>query len=153
MKTIKILVSVIILTISFFSISHAQESKSAPKHSTAILAPTHRIVFQMVTGDTLAHKQLVKQISNIITVSPKTEIEVVCHGPGLQMLLSNKSVVADKISQLASARVSFNACEFSMKEKNITAEELIPSAGRVPYGILELVTKQEEGWSYIKAGF
>jgi intracellular sulfur oxidation DsrE/DsrF family protein len=30
---------------------------------------------------------------------------------------------------------------------------LLPSAGTVPAAILEIVMKQEQGWSYIKAGF
>jgi intracellular sulfur oxidation DsrE/DsrF family protein len=40
-----------------------------------------------------------------------------------------------------------------MKDRKITKEMMIPEAGYVPYGILEIVEKQEQGWSYIKAGF
>ena len=44
------------------------------------------------------------------------------------------------------------ACQFSMKERKVSKEELIANAIVVPGGIIEIVQKQEQGWSYIKAG-
>ena len=48
----------------------------------------HKIVFQLTTNDTMAHKSLMKQLNNITSVAPSTKIEVVCHGPGLDMLVT-----------------------------------------------------------------
>lgn len=39
-----------------------------------------------------------------------------------------------------------------MAKKNITKEELIENVGTVPSGIVEVIMKQEQGWSYIKGG-
>ena len=39
-----------------------------------------------------------------------------------------------------------------MKERKVAKEELHSNAIIVPGGILEIVQKQEHGWSYIKAG-
>ncbi|HRC33335.1 MAG TPA: DsrE family protein [Bacteroidia bacterium] len=113
----------------------------------------HKIVFQLASDDTLVHKALMKQLNNIVTVAPETKIEVVVQGGGLTMLMINKTIVQEKIAQLKKKNVEFVACEFSMTDKKITKEMMIPEAGFVPYGILEIVTKQEEGWSYIKSGF
>lgn len=113
----------------------------------------HRIVFQLTTDDTLAHKSLMKQLNNITAVAPDTKIEVVCHGPGLNMLVTGKTTVQDKILQMKNKGVVFMACEFSMSERKITKENIIPEAGFVKAGIIEIVTKQEQGWSYIKSGF
>ncbi len=113
----------------------------------------HKIIFQLATDDTLAHTALMKQLNNITSVSPKSTIKVVCQGPGLNILIANKSVVKDKIKLLTKRNIEFAACEFSMKEKGITKDKMIAEAGYVPYGILEIVSKQEGGWSYIKAGF
>lgn len=113
----------------------------------------HKIVFQLQSGDTLAHKALMKQLNNIVSVFPDTKVEVVCHGPGLDMLVSGKSIVSEKVKQLTLKGINFVACEFSMSERNVTREAILPEAGTVKYGIMEIVTKQEEGWSYIKAGF
>jgi intracellular sulfur oxidation DsrE/DsrF family protein len=114
--------------------------------------PEHKIVFQLTTGDTTAHKQLIKQFNNILSVSPSTKIEVVCHGAGLDMLISDKTIVEDKIKLLSEKGVVFNACEFSIKERKVDRIKIILVAGFVPAGIIEIVSKQEQGWSYIKAG-
>ncbi|MFZ1453228.1 MAG: DsrE family protein [Ferruginibacter sp.] len=113
----------------------------------------HKIIFQLTTGDTLAHKALMKQLNNITTVVPGTQIEVVCHGPGLSMLVTGKTVVHEKMQQMKMKGVVFVACEFSMSERNVPKEKIIPEADFVKAGIIEIVTKQEQGWSYIKSGF
>lgn len=114
---------------------------------------SHQIIYQLATDDTIAHKALMKQLNNILTVSPNSKIKVVCQGPGLNILIADKSVVKDKIQLLTKRNIEFAACEFSMKDKGITKDKMIAEAGYVPYGILEIVSRQEEGWSYIKAGF
>ena len=112
----------------------------------------HQIVFQLTSADTTAHKMLLKQLGNIGKVAPKTKIEVVCHGPGIAILMKEKSIVKQKISEIAGKDVQFVACEFSLQERKVDKSELIPEAGTVPAGIIEIVSKQEQGWSYIKAG-
>lgn len=113
----------------------------------------HKIIFQLSIDDSLAHKALMKQLNNITTVAPGTKIEVVCHGPGLNMLVVGKTSVQEKIIQLKKKDIVFVACEFSMSERNVPKEKIIPEAGFVRAGIIEIVTKQEQGWSYIKSGF
>ncbi len=131
-----------------FSLSYL----SAQQNSGENQKPEHRIIFQLTSGDTTAHKQLMKQINNILSVSPTTKIEVVCHGAGLDMLVSGKTIVEDKIKALAEKGVVFNACEFSIKERKVDKAKVISVSGFVPAGIIEIVSKQEQGWSYIKAG-
>lgn len=113
----------------------------------------HKIIFQLSIDDSLAHKALMKQLNNITTVAPGTKIEVVCHGPGLNMLVLGKTTVQEKILQMKMKDIEFVACEFSMSERNVPKEKIIPEAGFVKAGIIEIVTKQEQGWSYIKSGF
>ena len=127
-------------------------SINAQKNKLDSNKPEHKIVFQLTSGDTTAHKQLIKQFNNILSVSPSTKIEVVCHGAGLDMLISDKTIVEDKIKLLSEKGVVFNACEFSIKERKVDRTKIILVAGFVPAGILEIVSKQEQGWSYIKAG-
>jgi intracellular sulfur oxidation DsrE/DsrF family protein len=120
--------------------------------SLAQNATPHKIIFQLVTGDTTSHKVLMKQFGNILTVAPGTKIEVVCHGPGIEMMMKEKSIVIDKIAAFREKGVVFNVCEFSLKERKVEKTKLIEQATYVPAGILEIVEKQEQGWSYIKAG-
>ncbi len=144
---------VVLLSVSTFT-TFAQEGKVVPKPANnAQIIPAHRIVFQLTTSDTMAHKQLMKQLANIKNVTPGTQLEVVCHGPGLDMLIAEKTIVADKIKSLREAGIAFQACEFSMKDRKIEKSQMVPDASYVPYAIIHLATRQEQGWSYIKAGF
>lgn len=151
----KSIITILFFTTSFF-FSSAQEissDKIDENIEKPVVVKVHKIVFQLTSNDTSAHKSLMKQLNNIVTIAPESEIEVVCHGPGLDMLVIGKTIVRDKISQLKNKGVNFVACEFSMKERNVEKEKIIPESAFVKAGIIEIVTKQEEGWSYIKSGF
>ncbi len=113
----------------------------------------HRIVFQVASSDTLVHKSLIRQLNNILEVQPDAQLEVVCHGPGLDMLLKDKSVVQAPMDKLTAKGIVFLACENTMKQRNLTREALVTSCGTVPSALLEISTRQQQGWSYIKAGF
>jgi len=39
-----------------------------------------------------------------------------------------------------------------MKKNNLDVSQLVTVATVVPNGVMEVVSKQEDGWSYIKAG-
>jgi intracellular sulfur oxidation DsrE/DsrF family protein len=40
----------------------------------------------------------------------------------------------------------------TMKRNNISKEQLVPGVEVVPDGIYEIVSKQHDGWGYIKVG-
>lgn len=128
-------------------------SANAQNPGDANIANPHKIVFQLTTGDTLSHKALMKQLNNITTVSPETKVEVVCHGPGLNMLMTEKTIVHDKIQAMSKKGVVFVACEFSMTERNVSKDQIISESIYTKAGILYIVSRIEEGYNYIKSGF
>ena len=113
----------------------------------------HRIVMQLTSGDTLVHKNLMKQFRNIREAAPDTQLEIVCHGPGMDLLMSDRSTVAGKVKEFAAQGIVFLACENTIRERNLDRSKVLPEAGYVKAGIIHIVERQEEGWSYIKAGF
>lgn len=142
-----------IFIIFIFGILLSVGSLSAQSKGKPAKAKTHKIVFQMVSKDTTDHNALMRQLSNIQKLAPGTKLEVVCHGPGLSILVKEKSLVQDKITALSAQKVDFVACEFTMSQKKITREQLVDNCRTVPGGILEIVDKQDKGWSYIKSGY
>lgn len=66
----------ILLTL-LFAISAPLVIAQDNKLEKAETSNPHRIVFQLSTNETLAHKALMKQIKNITSVAPDTKIEVV----------------------------------------------------------------------------
>jgi intracellular sulfur oxidation DsrE/DsrF family protein len=143
MKTIFFALLVVFVSL-LFGTANAQEKTDLKEH---------KIVFQLTTSDTLSHKALMKQLKNIKSVAPNTKIEVVCHGPGLEMLQSNKTTVLKGIQEAKKNGVEFQVCEFSLKERKVEKSAIISESGFVPAGIIYIVEKQEQGYSYIKSGF
>lgn len=113
----------------------------------------HRIVMQLTSGDTLVHKNLMKQFKNMKEAAPTMQLEVVCHGPGMDMLMIDRSIVQEKIKEFAAKGIVFLACENTIRERNLDRSKVIPEAAYVQAGIIHIVERQEDGWSYIKAGF
>ncbi len=116
-------------------------------------ARPHRIVMQLTSGDTLVHKNLMKQFRNMKEAAPTLQLEVVCHGPGMDMLMSDRTIVAEKVKEFAGKGIVFLACENTITERKLDRTKVLPEAGYVKAGIIHIVERQEEGWSYIKAGF
>lgn len=116
--------------------------------------PTHRIIMQLASGDTTEWKATINNLRNLKRGwGNDVAIEVVAHGPGVGFLLTRKTTQHEAIRALKDQGVAFLICENSLREKKIDRSEVIQEAGFVPMGIGEIVMKQEEGWSYLKAGF
>jgi uncharacterized protein len=113
----------------------------------------HKVVFHLSTADTLAYRALTKQLSNVLEVWPKAKIEVVVHNKGLGFVQKTKSQFEPEIKSLMAQGVHFAVCENSLRQQKLTKDQIFPSAGFVPAGLVEIIKKQEEGWAYIKAGF
>jgi len=113
-----------------------------------------KIVFDFVKADTADFRIMVTQIKNVLKEDPNTAIEIVCYGPGLIMLVSDKTNVSKEMEELQkSSNVNFAACANSMRRLKVEKSQLVSFAKVVPVAILELSARQQEGWSYIKAGY
>jgi intracellular sulfur oxidation DsrE/DsrF family protein len=113
-----------------------------------------KIVFDFVKSDTADFRVMVTQIKNVLKEEPNTAIEIVCYGPGLMMLVSEKTNVSKEMEELQkSNNLNFAACANSMRRLKVEKSQLVPFAKVVPVAILELSARQQEGWSYIKAGY
>ena len=126
-------------------------SAAAQTAEVADLEP-HKLVIQLTSQDSLVHKNLIKQMNNIMAAAPNTQIEVVCHGPGISILQLSQSTVLSALQKLK-GKATFIACENTLIEKKIPKTDIIPEADFVKAGIVQIIIRQEQGWSYVKAGF
>ena len=111
----------------------------------------YKVVFDLTSNDTMNHKAVIRWTNEIIKASKEAQVEVVFYGNSLDMVQKDKSVVANDIAKLtANKNVSFKVCRVAMKAHDVDASQLIPGVETVPDGIYEIVTKQREGWAYIK---
>ncbi len=115
---------------------------------------THRVVFQFTNAlDSAQQKSITGQLDNLITVWPDAEIEVVIHGKGVGLVMTNKTSQADAIKTLKSKGIKFVVCENTIRLNKLDKADFMAEVGYVPAGIAEIVMKQEAGWSYVKGGF
>ena len=140
-----ILVSLVLITGGV----QAQATKSEVKKEAA----NHKVVVQLSTNDVAQWNFLMNNLKFLKAAwGEQVAIEVVAYGPGVDMLMTN-SVQKEKIADFKKQGVNFVVCENTMKVRSIAKEDIIHEAGFVPSGVGELVLKQEQGWSYFKAGY
>jgi intracellular sulfur oxidation DsrE/DsrF family protein len=95
---------------------------------------------------------VMRWMNEISKERPDAKLEVVLYGQSLDMIQKDKSVVSSAIAQLTQNKnISVKVCAAAMKRHNIDAFQLLPGVSIVPDGIYEIITKQKEGWGYIKA--
>ncbi len=112
----------------------------------------YNVVFDLTSADTNNHKAVIRMIKLIKETNPDAKLEVVFYGQSLGMIAKDKSIVAEDIKNLTTAdkNIHFKVCELAMKRHKIDKSQLIPGVETVPDGIYEIITKQSEGFGYIK---
>jgi uncharacterized protein len=113
---------------------------------------SYNVVFDLTSGDSADHQSLIRWIKGISSSNPGAKLEVVFYGQSLNMITKGKSAVESDIKEiLAQKNVDFKVCALAMKRHHVDKSELIDGVGIVPDGIFEIITKEREGWGYIKA--
>lgn len=124
--------------------------------SLLLLQPskTHRVVIEMNVPGTDAYNFVLGNVEHIREAfAPEPiQIEVVCHGPGIDMLLTTNKV-AQRVAKDAKLGVRFAACHNTIVGRHIDPSHLDKFAVIVPSGAAEVIRKQESGWSYLKGAY
>ncbi|MCE9562960.1 MAG: DsrE family protein [Planctomycetes bacterium] len=121
------------------------EDKQPPKEAANMFKAVVHINF----SDAERQKHGLKNVTNVLKeVKGEAEIVVVCHGPGIDLLVKDKSKHVEAVAELVKAKVRFEACENTLREKSIPKETLLPGVTTTPSGAVEVVRKQQEGFGY-----
>jgi hypothetical protein len=83
----------------------------------------------------------------------ETQVEIVCHDDGIDLLLVGTSPLRSRMEKLHTAGVIFAACGNTLRGRKIDRRQLLPFVVVVDSGVAEVVRKEEAGWSYIKAAY
>ncbi len=128
-------------------------SAQAAEKAAAAQNQQHRVVFEIASDDKEQWTALLNNVENLQKAfgPGKVQTEVVAHGKALG-LLTKDSPVGERLERITATGVVFAACENTMKRKNVTKEQLLPSATTTDSGVAEVVRKQAEGWAYLKSG-
>jgi len=111
----------------------------------------YKVVFDLTSGDSLSQQTAIRWVTEITKAEPTAQVEVVMFGKGLPLAVKDKSIVADAVTSLsANKNVAFKVCAIALANQKIDKSQLIPGVQTVPDGIYEIISKQHEGWGYIK---
>ena len=77
------------------------------------------------------------------------EIEIVAYGPGIDMLNAD-SEASPGVIQAMTDGVKVVACENTMRNRKLKREDMQGGISYVGAGVVEIMQKQREGWSYIR---
>lgn len=127
----------------------------------AVLAEgqSHHIVFHVDENDPAVMNLVLNNIENVNTYyeeqGDEAVVELVAYGPGLNMLISGQSPVAERVSAMALQmdNLTFAACGNTMAKmaaRTGTEVVLLSEATVVPAGVVRLVELQEQGYAYIR---
>ncbi len=111
----------------------------------------YKVVFDVTSQDTIDHKLAIRWANEILKAEPTARVEIVLFGKSMAMITQQKSVVAADITKLAANKnASVKVCQVAMKANNVDVTQLVPGVQTVPDGIYEIISKQRQGWGYIK---
>jgi intracellular sulfur oxidation DsrE/DsrF family protein len=124
-------------------------------------AKPHRVAIQIDQGDEKVMNMVLNNAKNVLehyrAKNEDAEVEIVAYGPGLDMLRDDKSPVKDRIKQMVEvdfrSKIAFSACNNTkqgMEKREGHPITIIPQATIVPSGVVRLMERQEEGWSYVR---
>jgi intracellular sulfur oxidation DsrE/DsrF family protein len=111
----------------------------------------YKVVFDLTSGDTLSQQTAIRWVNEIIKTEPTAQVEIVMFGKGLPLVVKDRSALADDVTSLATNKnVAFKVCAIALANQKIDKSQLLAGVQVVPDGIYEIVSKQREGWGYIK---
>jgi intracellular sulfur oxidation DsrE/DsrF family protein len=111
----------------------------------------YKVVFDLTSGDSLSQQTAIRWVTEIIKAEPTAQVEVVMFGKGLPLAVKDRSAVANDVMSLATNKnVAFKVCSIALANQKIDKSQLLPGVQTVPDGIYEIISKQREGWGYIK---
>jgi intracellular sulfur oxidation DsrE/DsrF family protein len=109
-----------------------------------------KVVIQVSDSDPATWSLALNNVKNFQAATKgQAKIEVVAYGPGIGMLTAD-SEVANRVTEAVDSGVKVAACGNTMKAKNLTKADMNAKVDIVPGGVVEIVTREMEGYSYIR---
>jgi uncharacterized protein len=115
------------------------------------IAPRSKVVIQISDAEPASWNLVLSNVRNIQAElgAANVDIEVVAYGPGIDMVKLD-STVANRVGEATAAGVKIIACENTMHGRQLTHADMLDGIGYVKAGVVEIMQRQQQGWSYIR---
>lgn len=111
----------------------------------------YHALYQLNSDDDKTIRGTLRNIRNALEdprLKGRLTIELVAHSGGIVVYRKDHPYEA-LLKELQAKGVILEGCENTLREKNISKEELFPFIKYTPSGNGELIIKQQEGWAYV----
>jgi len=117
----------------------------------AVKEAKQKVVIQVSDADPKKWALALNNAANVLEDLGKknVDIEIVAYGPGLGML-KLESEVGERVKAALDDGVKVVACENTMRKQKLTQGDMLPNLGYAKAGVVELMSKQAEGYAYIR---
>ncbi|WP_182358631.1 DsrE family protein [Tomitella gaofuii] len=113
-------------------------------------AATGGVVVHLPEADPQRQAAVLRNTANLIrALGPDTEVEVVTHGPGVE-LCTGETGLAETVARLRGQGATVCACANTLTARKLSEDDLLPGVAVVDSGVAHLVRRQREGWSYLR---
>ena len=111
----------------------------------------YRIVFHVTEDNPQKWNIVLNNVDNVQKDLGRenTVIEIVTHGPGINMLKS-ESKVTPRLAAALDHNIALLACENTMRNGKVTKADMYGGIGFVPSGVTHIVERESEGWHYLR---
>jgi intracellular sulfur oxidation DsrE/DsrF family protein len=108
------------------------------------------VVVHLDEADPAKQAGVLRNLGNLLDeLGDGSPIELVVHGAGLTAAVKN-APHAEQLVVLLSRGITVAACANTMREKNVSTDQLLDGVYVVPAGVAQLVRRQREGWAYVR---
>ena len=109
------------------------------------------VVWDLSSTDTSEQAAVFRQINNALAQVPDMQIEVAFHGQAVYAVMKDSTRFTARIQAAKEKGVTLAVCNNSLKRLKIDPSQIAAEGIVVPSAVVELIRKQSEGWSYLKA--
>jgi len=133
----------------------SQRADAISKDPALFGEPSHKLVYQFNKADIDYMEHVLFSVGALLRKhGDDIHLVVTAIGPGIHILGKRPlrpvpEVVRQRVASLAAYGVSFHACGNTMKSLDWSKEDLLDFAEIVEIGADDLMTLQEQGYSYI----
>ena len=140
--------SAVLVSTPFFIAANAQGMSATGSKD---LQKRHRLVIQVSDNDPPKWNLALNNAKNVQddVGAANVDIEIVAYGPGISML-KLESPSAARVQEAIKANIKVIACENTMRNQKLTRDDMQSAISYVPAGVTEIMTKQSEGWAYVR---
>lgn len=109
------------------------------------------VVWDLSSTDTSEQAAVFRQINNALAQVPDMQIEVVFHGQAIFAMMKDSTQFESRIKLAKEKGVTLAVCNNSLRRYKIDPSQIKAEGIVVPSAVVEMIRKQSEGWSYLKA--